>query len=71
MKVPSLLLSVGQLSDTVDCGAGASLTACGERGILSLSVNGTEMRISTALEFHGRNPNFLLSHTASVDGCGG
>jgi hypothetical protein len=38
MKVPSLLLSVGQLSDTVDCGAGASLTACGERGILSLSV---------------------------------
>ena len=38
MKVPSFLLSVGQLSNTVDCGAGAGLTACGERGILSLAL---------------------------------
>ncbi len=51
MKVPSLLLSVGQLSDTVDCGAGASLTASGERGILSLSVNGTERGYRRGLSF--------------------
>src|SRR5262245_59979766 len=51
MKVPSLLLSVGQLSDTVDCGAGASLSACGERGILSLRLNGTERGHRRGLSF--------------------
>jgi hypothetical protein len=51
MKVPSLLLSVGQLSDTVDCGAGAGLTASSERGILSLSVNGTERGYRRGLSF--------------------
>src|SRR5258708_21048631 len=44
-------LSVGQLCDTVDSGAGASLTACGERGILSLSVNGTERGYRRGLSF--------------------
>src|SRR5258708_30581473 len=44
-------LSVGQLCDTIDSGAGASLTACGERGILSLSVNGTERVYRRGLSF--------------------
>src|SRR5260370_40612600 len=44
-------LSVGQLCDAVDSGAGASLTACGERGILSLSVNGTERGYRRGLSF--------------------
>jgi hypothetical protein len=51
MKFLSLPLSVGQLADTVDCGAGASLTACGERGILSLSGNGTERGYRRGLSF--------------------